>query len=335
MKPLRVLHIGVANRGLWPLRECNAATGFTPAALCDVNPTAVSIARDLTGLPGSAAYSDAAAALKHPRLDCVIICAPTVLHFTLARQAIDQGLPVLVEKGMAADWATARQFAAYVSERKAAAAIAQNYRYRAIERTAWRAIHDASVPYYVGPVHQLSYSEQRVRPITRGMTHPFASVWDMSCHHFDNLLNWLGPVQTVTAASWRAPWSAYPTDCNTSAHLVFANGTRVHYIHTHDGARASVDLEVHGERGALFLRDGELTFSERPKENFGTRPIVSVPLEEDLNERGLLRDFHAYITTGREPAVSVRQNLETMALCEMTVRSLTGQRTCRRQELDA
>jgi predicted dehydrogenase len=335
MTPLRVLHVGVANRGLWPLRECNATTGFTPAALCDVNTAAVAAARELTGLPATACYTDLATALAQAPVDCAIICAPTVLHFTLARQVMERGLPVLVEKGMAADWETARQFEGYVRQKKTIAAIAQNYRYRAIERTVWRAIHDPECGYHVGPVHQLSYSEQRVRPVTRGMIHPFASVWDMSCHHFDNLLNWLGPVREITAAGWKAPWSAYPTDCNTSAHLVCANGARVHYIHTHDGARASVDLEVHGERGALFLRDGALTFSERPRENFGTRPVVPVPLESDLNERGLLQDFHAYITQGREPAVSVRQNLETMAICEMTVRSLAQHRTCRREELDA
>ncbi|WP_438479329.1 Gfo/Idh/MocA family protein [Oleiharenicola lentus] len=334
MPALKVLHIGVSNRGLWPLRECDAETGFVPVALCDVSEAALAVAREKTGLPVSACFTQLDEALAHPDVDCAIVCAPTLLHFKIAEKIIARDLPVLVEKGMAADWATAKQFAFHVSETKAIAAIAQNYRYRAIERTVWRAIHDPACAYYVGAVHQLSYSEQRVRPVTRGMTHPFASIWDMSCHHFDNLLYWLGPVQEITAASWRAAWSAYPEDCNTSAHLVFANGTRVHYIHTHDGARASVDLEVHGERGALFLRNGTVTFSERPKENFGTRSILPVELEADLGERGLLHDFHAYITQGREPAVSVRHNLETMALCEMTVRSLVHKRACQREELN-
>src|SRR4051812_26481895 len=150
MTPLRVLHLGVANRGLWPLRECNAASGFVPTALCDVNPGALAAARELTGLPASAAYSDLAEALTRDDLDCAIICAPTVLHFTLARQVMARGLPVLVEKGMAADWATARQFANFVREKNAVAVIAQNYRYRAIERTVWRAIHDATSSYHVG-----------------------------------------------------------------------------------------------------------------------------------------------------------------------------------------
>ena len=333
-KILKVLHIGVANRGLWPLRECDTGTGFVPTALCDVTDSALVIAREKTGLPLAACFNDVDSALAQSSVDCAIICAPTLLHFSLAEKVIACGLPVLVEKGMAADWATAQRFVATVGAHRGTAMIAQNYRYRAIERTIWRGIHDPGCGYYVGAVHQLSYSEQRVRPIPRGMLHPYASVWDMSCHHFDNLLHWLGPVTQITAHGWRAAWSAYPTDCNTAAQLVFANGARVHYLHTHDGARASVDIEVHGERGALFLRDGALTFSARPQENFGTRPVSAITLKADLGERGLLHDFHAYITEGREPAVSARHNLETMALCEMTVRSLKNQSSYRREELD-
>jgi len=37
---------------------------------------------------------------------------------------------------------------------------------------------------------------------------------------------------------------------------------------------------------------------------------------------------------GVEPGVSVRNNLETLAACEMTVRSIERGRTIRREELD-
>ena len=50
-------------------------------------------------------------------------------------------------------------------------------------------------------------------------------------------------------------------------------------------------------------------------------------------ESDLLRDFHRYITEGVEPGISARNNLETMAACEMMVRSITRGLTCRREEL--
>jgi predicted dehydrogenase len=335
---LKVLHIGVSNRGEWPLRHCNASTGFVPAALCDVSEAALAGARAKTGLPESACFTDADRAIRESKVDCVIVCAPTVHHVPLAKKAIDAGLPVLIEKGMAPDFASAQHLAEHARSKRAIACVAQNYRYNPIERTICRAINDPSSPAYVGEVHQISCSQQRVRPDPRTLTYPFASVWDMSCHHFDNLQYWLGaPALSMTAHSWRADWSKYPHDSNTFAHIVYANAARtaVHYLHTHDAARASLEVQVHGSRGALVWRQREIDFSLRPTEQFGSRPIEPVSLETTGGEADLLRDFHRYITEGVEPGISVRNNLEIMAACEMMVRSIMHRRTVERDELSA
>ena len=331
---LKVLHVGVANRGVWPLQKCNASTGFQPAALCDVSAEALAQARQISGLGEEAAFADYETALAHSDVDCVIICAPTVLHVPLAKRAIAAGLPVLVEKGMAPDWNSAVDLVRTVTQKNAIVAVAQNYRYGGHEKTIRRAINDPDYEFHVGPVHLITYTENRVRPIPRTLTYPFASVWDMSCHHFDNLLSWLGPPMEMTAHSWRASWSAYEHDNNTAAHISFASGTRVHYLHTHDAARRSLEVQVHGERGALFRRDDEITFSLRPTEQFGSRPVVPVPLEPSGGEADLLHDFRRYILDGVEPGISARNNLETMAACEMMVRSITQRRSVRREELE-
>jgi predicted dehydrogenase len=330
----RVLHVGVANRGEWPLKLCNESTGFQPAALCDMSHDALAGARKITGLSEAESFTDCDVALKRGNVDCVIICAPTVFHVPLASKAIEAGLPVLVEKGMAPDWANAQKLAKLARERNAIAMVAQNYRYNRMERTLARAIQDSSSPAFVGKVHNLTYSQHRVRPNPRTLTFPFASVWDMSCHHFDNMLYWLGPIREMTAFSWHADWSAYKFDNNTSAQIVFENGTNVHYIHTHDAARNSLEIQIHGERGAVVTNGEQITFNERPLEQFGSRPTQPVAFEEAHGESDLLGDFHRYITDRIEPGTSVRSNLETMAACEMMVRSITQRRTVRREELD-
>jgi predicted dehydrogenase len=243
---------------------------------------------------------------------------------------------VLVEKGMGPDWVSARALVQITADRGGRVCVAQNYRYNGLERTIRHILTDPGHPAHIGRVHQVSYTHQRVRPLPRTLIYPFACVWDMSCHHFDNLAFWFGPIASMTAASWSAPWSEYQHDNNTSAHIVFENKVRGHYIHTHDAARASLQIEIHGERGALVYEEGTgLTFNERPIEQFGTRPIEAVPLEEAQGEADLLRDFYAYVQRGVEPGVSVRHNLETMAACEMMVRSITERRECFRKELDS
>ena len=332
-RTLNVLHVGVANRGVWPLDKCNTSTGFRSAAICDVTPSAVEEALKRTGLPASAAYADLDAALKHPGIDCAIVCTPTKFHVPMAKKCIAAGIPVLIEKGMAPDFASAKDLAATVAASRAIACVAQNYRYASCEKQIYRAVNDPSHPCYLGSVHTAQYIQNRVRPIPRTLTYPFASVWDMSCHHFDNLLYWFGPIKAMTAHSWRASFSAYEHDNNTSAQILFASGVQCVYLHTHDAARANLEVQIHGENGALVRREDTIDFNTRPLEQFGSRPIQPVPPEHAEGESDLLRDFHAYITAGIEPGVSVRHNLETMAACEMMVRSITLKRTVTRDEL--
>ena len=285
------------------------------------------------GIPRAiAGYAEAVAA---GGVDAIYIATPPSEHAAHALLCIEAGIPVLVEKGMGPDWASARALTQITSDRGGKVCVAQNYRYNRLERTIRRALSEPSHPAHVGRVHLVSYAQQRVRPLPRTLTYPFACVWDMSCHHFDNLSFWFGPIASMTAQSWRASWSAYTHDNNTSAHIVFESKVRGHYIHTHDAARASLQIEIHGERGALVYSDeAGLTFNERPLEQFGSRPIQPVYLDEAQGETDLLRDFHAYIQRGIEPGVSVRHNLETMAACEMLVRSINERRECYRKELN-
>ncbi len=335
---LRVLHVGVGNRGVWPLELCTPETGFVPAALCDIRESALREARERTGLPASVCFENYTEALAHtgPNIDCIIICAPTIFHVPYASQAVEAGLPVLVEKGMGPDWDSACALVRITADRGGRVCVAQNYRYNKVERSIRRALTDPAHPAHVGRVHLVTYSQQRVRPDPRTLTYPFASVWDMSCHHFDNLAFWFGPIASMNATSWKAHWSAYEHHNNTAAHIVFENRVRGHYIHTHDAARASLEIQIHGERGALvYSDDAGLTFNERPLEQFGSRPVQPVALDEAHGEADLLRDFYAYVQQGTEPGVSVRHNQETMAACEMMVRSITERRECFRKELNS
>lgn len=333
---LRVLHVGVGNRGVWPLDRCDAATGFRPAALCDVNAAVLEAARARFALPESACFTDVGQAIAHAEVDCIIACVPTKLHVPVALKAIERGLPILIEKGMAPDWESATRLVRAARGAGAKVCVAQNYRYNSAERTLRRALHDPGFPAFVGKCNLVQYTQFRVRPFPRTLDYPFASVWDMSCHHFDTMLDWLGPITEMTAHSWRAGWSAYEHDNNTTAFMRFGD-TAVHYAHTHDAARAVLDVQLHGERGALRWSDETgkqvITFNDRPIEQFGSRPISEVPMEPAGGESDMLRDFHAMIVQGVEPGISVGRNIETMAACELMRRSIVEGRTVRRDEL--
>jgi predicted dehydrogenase len=334
---LRVLLVGVGNRGRWTLERCTREAGWEIAGLVDREPRHLDEARALTGLGESACFDDLESALADTEPDAVILCTPTVTHAKFAKAAMSAGAAVLTEKGMATNWAEAVDLVSFVREVQGIFAVAQNYRYDGISSvvgSALGATDEADVPRVEEPF-LVDYVQHRVRPVPGTLTYPFASVWDMSCHHFDNLLCWLGPVAEVTAHACRAPWSPYEHEGNTSALLRFANGVAVNYVHTHDAARNSLRIEVHGRNGALVVRDGRAEFSERPEVNFGQCPVQEIAIPAFCSEVRMLADFRDYVTTGCEPGISGYRNLETMALCEMTVRSALEKRTVRREELNS
>ena len=332
--PLKVLLAGVGGRGSWATRLCTPENGYQIVSLCDPSPAALEEAGKNLGLPADRWFSDLDSALAAGGLDCLIICAPTRFHVPYSIAAFKAGLSVLTEKGMATDWAGAVEVVTSASQHKAAFCVAQNYRYRAMESTITACLTGQRPEFDPGRVFLVDYAEHRVRPEVRTLTFPFASVWDMSSHHFDNLLSWLGPIEAITAQAFAAPWAAYPFPNNTSAHLEFASGVHGNYFHGHDCARGEVRVAFQGERGALIRQDGVLTYNERPKEQFGRRPIHEISLEPDLNELGVLRDFRAYVIDGVEPGISGYNNLEVMALCQMLVLSVTEGRRVSRSELE-
>jgi predicted dehydrogenase len=332
---IRVVLVGVGNRGLWPLRECTREAGWEVVGLVDISEAHLEAARKTTGLGAGACFRELAPALDALRPEAVILCTPTVTHSPFCKEAIRRGIPVLTEKGMATCWEEAADLVAFAAERRAVLAVAQNYRYdgvSALVRAALGRQAGPGVPVLEG-VFLIDYVQHRVRPRPGTLTYPFASVWDMSCHHFDNLLDWLGPVAEVTAHAYRAPWSPYEHPANTSAFLRFRCGVSVNYCHTHDAARGSLRVALHGVNGAFCVTDDGAEFSERPDTNFGVRPVTRFAVEPVRSERAMLADFRAYAAEGREPGISARHNLETMALCELVVRSATLHRTVRREEL--
>lgn len=334
MKILKTLSVGVGGRGRWPLEFCRPENGFELVGLCDVNTDLLVTAAAQVGMPGERCFTELATALDQTKPDCVVIVTPTKFHVPMSKLAIERGVAVLVEKGMAPDWASANDLVRTVTAARVPVCVAQNYRYNAMEQTVRRAIADRDWPYYVGEVFHVDYIHHRVRPVPRTLNYPFASVWDMSCHHFDTLINWLGPVQRMTGEIYGMPGSAYPHPNNTSAVLQMRSGARVSYVHTHDAAHMEIIINVHGTRGCLRVRDGAIVFHDRPLENFGSRPPQDVKPVDAPGQLGVLRDFHCYVTEGVEPGISARQNLEVMAMCQMFVLSVSEHRPVERTEME-
>jgi UDP-N-acetylglucosamine 3-dehydrogenase len=104
--PLRIGLAGLGSMGRNHLRVIAGHEDTTLAAVADPDGEALAAATEQTGAPG---WQDPGAMIAEAALDAVVIAAPTTAHVPLALAAIQRGLPVLVEKPLAATHAEALQ----------------------------------------------------------------------------------------------------------------------------------------------------------------------------------------------------------------------------------
>jgi predicted dehydrogenase len=331
--PLRTLHVGVGGRGRWPVEVLTDDPRFDPVGLVDVVPENFVWARGRSGLGAEACFADVGEALARTETDALVVCTPTRTHARLCRAGFAAGKHVLVEKGMTFDWAEAR---ALVREAEAAGVrfcVSQNYRYGAERRTLRQAV--ASGRY--GAPHVVARINHRHRPEPRTLDYPGAMVWDMACHHFDNLICLFGPAARATAVTHNAPWSPYAHDAGVTAVIELASGPVCSYLLTHQATVPDYRFVLQSERGALRTDgDGWRWLPRGPVRQFAPAgPAESVePAPPLRSEQGVVDDWLAWIEGGPEPGISGRNNLETLALCEMVLRSAAAGRRVERGELE-
>ncbi|HEY7087727.1 MAG TPA: Gfo/Idh/MocA family oxidoreductase, partial [Tepidisphaeraceae bacterium] len=251
------------------------------------------------------------------------------------RIAFDAGKHVLVEKGMTFSFDEAKSLVREAAVANVKFCVAQNYRYGAPELTITRLLNDPTHPHHPGAVRIVDYVHHRYRPEPRTLNYPFAMVWDMGCHHVDSLSCWLGEVSRVTARSSNPPWSAYEHDADIHATIEYECGAICNYVLTHAATVSSWQVLLQGERGALRLSDGkEIQFYPKPASFLGrSAPIACESLAAPRSEQGVADAFQLYIQDGTEPGISGRNNLKTLAVCEMLVRAARERRTIDRAEL--
>ena len=310
-EPLRSIHVGTGGRGVWPIDVVVADPNWEPVALVDVNETFLQNAREKTGLEKSDCFSSLEEATKAVEADAALICTPTETHAPFARMGFEAGLHVLVEKGMTTDLALAKQLVKEGEESGVRFCVAQNYRYQPLQQTIKGILDEGTcgTPAIVDLIHH------RYRPNPRTLNYLNAMIWDMSCHHFDNLNFWFGPVKTVTARTFNPPWSQYPYDSGVYAILEYQNGMVCNYGLTHCAQNSSYHLRMQMDEGTLRAYDVE---GIELQPTAGGEPKTIEPLSLPRSEQLVLNALSEYIRDEVEPGISGRNNLQTLALCQAT-----------------
>jgi myo-inositol 2-dehydrogenase/D-chiro-inositol 1-dehydrogenase len=246
---------GVATRHAAVLAALRAEV----AAVSDLD---VGRARTLAGAHGARAYADHRAMLEGERLDAVYVCVPPFAHGPAERDVLEVGLPLFVEKPLAADVATAEAIASLVE--RAGVPTATGYHWRCLD-TVERA-HEllaARPPRLV----QASWLD-RVPPVGWWCRRDRSGgqMVEQTTHVLDVLRLLAGEVLDVTAVAARTERPAFPeadVDDVATATLRFASGAVGAVVSSClPAVRHRASLEAVADGLVVELTETELTVSD-------------------------------------------------------------------------
>lgn len=173
---------------------------------------------------------DADAAGAEPPLDLVVIASPNRTHVPIATDMLRAGLPVVVDKPLAATAAEARELAALADAEGLLLSVFQNRRWDNDFRTLRRLIADGEL----GDVQRFESRFERWRPKPKGGWRESGDpldigglLYDLGSHVVDQALTLFGPAVRVYAESViRRPGAE--ADDDTFIAITHANGVHSH-----------------------------------------------------------------------------------------------------------
>lgn len=171
------------------------------AAVCDIDPVALSQAEARTGTPGYCHLSDL---LEHTReLDGVIFCTPSGLHARQVIQAAEAGKHVITEKPMATRWSDAKAMVDACDRANVRLLVVKQNRRNATLQLLKRAVEQRRF----GRIFMVHINVFWTRPQEYYDSAKWRGTWEFDggafmnqASHYVDLLDWLiGPVESVQA----------------------------------------------------------------------------------------------------------------------------------------
>jgi predicted dehydrogenase len=331
MSRLRLAVIGVGHLGK---EHARILAGMPDAELVGVADVNAAQAEAVAGRCGTRAFADFRALLPH--VDAAVVVVPTVYHHAVATEFLRRGIPVLVEKPLAADLAQADELVELARRHRAVLQVGHIERFNpAFEELRRRPLR----PRFVACERLGSFS---------GRSTDIGAVLDLMIHDLDLLLALVpGPVRSVEALGMSVLGGHEDV---AHARVVFENGCVANLSASRVSAAPLRRMQVWAAEGFAcvdFARK-HLTLVQPSDELRGRRldprrldAAGLALLKAELHERHLrpleldcqggdqltceLQDFLHCVRTGDRPRVSGEEGRDALALAERVLESLRGQ----------
>jgi len=324
-----MLRLGVIGYGYWGpnvVRNFHAQPDCRVVAICDQNPAA--FARAQAHYPGIATTTDAAEVLTAPGIDAVAIATPVSSHYALARQALDHGKHVFVEKPFTAASAEAEDLIERAEQGRRVIAVDHTFLFTGAVRKIKRLIDD-------GALGRLYYYDST--RVNLGLfQHDVNVIWDLAPHDFAIIDHLLGVEPEQVVATGQAHLNGHEDLAYVT--LYFPNGVIAHVnVNWLSPMKVRTTL-VGGDRKMLVWNDLEptekLKVYDKGVEITGQQGIYDLlvsyrsgdmwapRLEEGEALQREVRHFLDCIATGQRPVNDGRAGWRVVRILEAAQRSI-------------
>ncbi|GAB1644508.1 Gfo/Idh/MocA family oxidoreductase [Krasilnikovia sp. MM14-A1259] len=278
-------------------------------------------------------------------LDLLVVATPNRSHVALARAGLQAGIPVVVDKPLAATAAEGQALIDLAAARRVPLTVFQNRRWDSDYRTARRLAADGAL----GDILRLESRYERWRPTPRtgwrerdDPQEAGGLLYDLGSHLIDQALHLLGPVTEVYAEmDRRRPGARVDDDAFVALH--HAGGARSHLWMSAVAAEPGPRLRLLGNRAAYTvfgldgqedaLRAGRLPggpdWGREPAERWG-RLTTDGTSEAVPSDPGAYPDFYAGVVAmlrdGAPPPVDPRDSVAGLTVLEAARRSAAERR---------
>lgn len=327
---IRCIYVGMGAIGSIMVPYLQEKPWFTTVAAVDVRDEALAKAGQVLGLPEQALFNNLEEAISRSQADAVIVNTPSEYHYEQAKQALQAGLHVLVAKPITNNYEQAAELVALAAERGLTLSVGQQVRYFRHYQAVKRFLESGRL----GSVEVINYlnTKPRHQALNLGkMDQP--ALYEMSCHHFDCLMALTADdvPQEIFCDGFRPSWSVYSGPCMVNAVIRFQKGIHVLYHAGFSSQASNYELRLEGSQGVLRCQGIHMsvdTMTNEFAERGGKFGVVDI--DSDLSGGqpfGQFFDYwYDYLTGGKEPPFSGRNNLKVFALLSAAIDSIQTNR---------
>ena len=318
--PLRVGLLAYGAIGHEHNQAVAATEGLTLTAVCDTNPERIAAAQELA--PAIAAFGDATLMLDSGLIDIVVISTPPNSHYSWAKEALQRGIHVVLEKPMALTAAECDELIALAAEKNLTLVVYQNRRFDRDFVTMRRLIESGAIgePFafesFVGGYSRPCDYWHSMSDVSGG------AIFDWGSHYLDQIMN-LFPqkVAHVSGVNHKRHWHHVTNADHAEVRLTFDNGTTAIFVNSDLAAARRPKFYVLGTHGAIIGEwdiAAEPAVADLPAQIFvykddGQRVQVDL---DDVTPYLFHQELAAYLLDGTPMQVSALGSRDVVALME-------------------